>query len=158
MEINIQEKRIVHQVGYLQGLYRGVQSAKHKIPHFTLNLKVHYHVHRSSPVVFVLNQMNPVHTLPSYFFMLHFNIILPFRPQSSKWLFFQLSSPKPCMHFPHVQGQSKKIPNFFFFNYCCTYNLIRLVSFKVLPSTVDTPLPAFFPVLERVLRDGVKVL
>ena len=42
--------------------------------------------------------------------------------------------------------------------YCCTYNLIRLASFKVLPSTVDTPLPAFFPVLERVLervlRDG----
>ena len=50
----------------------------------------------------------------------------------------------------------------FFLIYCCTYNLIRLVSFKVLPSTVDTPLPAFFPVLgrvlERVLRDGAKVL
>ena len=50
----------------------------------------------------------------------------------------------------------------FFLIYCYTYNLIRLVSFKVLPSTVDTPLPAFFPVLERVLervlRDGAKVL
>jgi hypothetical protein len=45
-----------------------------------------------------------------------------------------------------------------FLIYCCTYNLIRLVSFKVLPSTVDTPLPAFFPVLERVLQDGAKVL
>ena len=44
-----------------------------------------------------------------------------------------------------VRGQSKKIPNFFFLIYCCTYNLIRLVSFKVLPSTADTPLPAFFP-------------
>ena len=32
----------------------------------------------------------------------------------------------------------------FFLIYCCTYNLIRLVSFKVLPSTVDIPLPAFF--------------
>jgi hypothetical protein len=29
--------------------------------------------------------------------------------------------------------------------YCSTYNLIKLVSFKVLPSTLDTPLPAFFP-------------
>jgi hypothetical protein len=49
-----------------------------------------------------------------------------------------------------------------FLIYCYTYNLIRLVSFKVLPSTVDTPLAAFFPVLERVLEcvlwDGAKVL
>ena len=52
--------------------------------------------------------------------------------------------------------------NFFFLIYCCTYNLIRLVSFKVPLSTFDTPLPAFYPVLERVLervlRDGGKVL
>jgi len=50
----------------------------------------------------------------------------------------------------------------FFLIYCYTYNLIRLVSFKVLLSTVDTLLPAFFPVLERVmervLQDGAKVL
>ena len=42
-----------------------------------------------------------------------------------------------------------------------TYNLIKLVTFKVLPSTLDTPLPTFFPVLEgvleRVLWDGAKV-
>jgi hypothetical protein len=52
--------------------------------------------------------------------------------------------------------------NFLILIYCCTDNLIRLVSFKVLLSTVDTPLSAFFPVpervLERVSRDGVKVL
>ena len=56
----------------------------------------------------------------------------------------------------------QKDTELFFLIYCCTYNLIRLVSFKVLPSTVDTPLPAFFlvleRVLERVLRDGAKVL
>ena len=50
----------------------------------------------------------------------------------------------------------------FFKIYCCTYNLIRLDSFKVLPSTVDTLLPAVFQVLERVLervlRVGAKVL
>ena len=48
-----------------------------------------------------------------------------------------------------------------FLIYCFTYNLIKLVSFKVLPSTLDTPRPSFFPVLERVLervlRDGAKV-
>jgi hypothetical protein len=50
---------------------------------------------------------------------------------------------------------------FFILIYCFTYNLIRLVSFKVLLSTVDTLLPTFLPVLERVLervlRDGAKV-
>ena len=38
----------------------------------------------------------------------------------------------------------QKDTELFFLIYCCTYNLIRLVSFKVLPSTVDTPFPAFF--------------
>ena len=45
--------------------------------------------------------------------------------------------------------------------YCFTYNLIKLVSFKVLPSTPNTPRPTSIPVLERVLervlRDGAKV-
>ena len=66
-----------------------------------------------------------------------------------------------CDVIQQYQG-SPKNTELFFLIYCCTYNLIRLVSFKVLPSTVDTRLPAFFPVLERVLerilRDGAKVL
>ena len=49
---------------------------------------------------------------------------------------------------------------FLFLIYCFTYNVMTLVSFKVLPFTLNTLLP-FFPVLERVLervlRDGVKV-
>jgi len=61
-----------------------------------------------------------------------------------------------------VRGQSIKKPNFFFcLIYCFTYKLIKLLSFKVLPSTLETPLPTFSPVLERVLervlRDGAKV-
>ena len=48
-----------------------------------------------------------------------------------------------------------------FLFYCFTYNLIKLVSFRVSPSTLDKPRPTFFPVLERilerVLRDGAKV-
>jgi hypothetical protein len=62
----------------------------------------------------------------------------------------------------YIRGQSIKKPNFFcFLIYCFTYNLIKLVSFKVLPSIPDTPLPTFFPVLERilerVLQEGAKV-
>ena len=44
-----------------------------------------------------------------------------------------------------------------FLVYCFTYNLIKLVFFKVLPFTLDTQRPTFLPVLERVLRDGAKV-
>ena len=45
----------------------------------------------------------------------------------------------------------------FFLVYCFTYNLIKPVSFKILPSTLDTQPPMGFPVLECVLRDGTKV-
>ena len=59
-----------------------------------------------------------------------------------------------------VRRQSIK-KSIFFLIYCFTYNLNKLVSFKVLPSTLDTARPTFFPVLERVLervlRDGAKV-
>ena len=55
----------------------------------------------------------------------------------------------------------KETELFLFLIYCFIYNLIKLVSFKVLSSTLDTPLTTFFPVvervLERVLRDGAKV-
>ena len=65
-------------------------------------------------------------------------------------------------HTVHTYTRAVQKDTDLFLIYYCTYNLIRLVSFKLLPSTVDTPLPAFFPVLERVLervlRDGAKVL
>ena len=59
-----------------------------------------------------------------------------------------------------VRGESIKKPNFVE-NYCFTYNLIKIISFKVLLYTLDTPIPTFFPVLERdlerVLQNGAKV-
>ena len=52
-----------------------------------------------------------------------------------------------CLHVcvcVYLRGQSINKPKFIFLIYCFTCKLIKIVSFKVLPSTLDTPLPAFF--------------
>jgi len=68
--------------------------------------KIDYHVHKSPPLVPVLNQMNSMHSIPSCFFEKHCNIICPSMPKSSNLsLSFKPShqnsvctSPLPHMH------------------------------------------------------------
>jgi hypothetical protein len=45
--------------------------------------KVNYHIHKSLPPVPELSQINPSHDPPSQF-LIHFNIIYPSKPGSSK--------------------------------------------------------------------------
>jgi hypothetical protein len=60
-------------------------SVSWEIKRSSWNSKVHYRVHKTPPVGPVLLQMNPVHTLTSYYYKIHFNITLPFLNSSSKW-------------------------------------------------------------------------
>jgi hypothetical protein len=58
----------------------------HKIP-CMLWIKVYHFVHNSPLLASIQHQANAFHNIPCYFIKIHFNIILPSRPRSSKWSF-----------------------------------------------------------------------
>jgi hypothetical protein len=59
-------------------------SASRKIPRILWNPNVHYRIHNSQlPALSGARSIQP--TPPSHFSEIHFNIILPSRPGSSKW-------------------------------------------------------------------------
>jgi len=54
------------------------------------NPTVHHRVHRCSTLVSIWSQINPVHALPSHYFDILFNIILPLRLFLLMFCFFQV--------------------------------------------------------------------
>jgi hypothetical protein len=67
-------------------------AAIQELPNILWNQMVNYRVHKSPPLVPILNQIDPVHTTPSYLSKIHFNISHPPTFWPSSWsLFFWLS-------------------------------------------------------------------
>ena len=54
------------------------------VSHTLQNPRIHYHVHIKSPIFHDLSKMNPIHTFPSYFLKVSFNIIFPCKTKSFK--------------------------------------------------------------------------
>ena len=77
------------------------------------NPTVRYCFYNSLLLVHILRQTNPVHGLPSYFYVINFNIILPFMPMSFKWyLSFRFPNQNPVyvflysLYMPHAPPTS----------------------------------------------------
>ena len=56
-----------------------------EFPGILWNPKVHYHIHKRSPPLSILHQRHPDYASPPHFLKIHFDIIFPFTPRSSKW-------------------------------------------------------------------------
>ena len=86
-----------------------------EIPYILWYAKAHYHIHNSPPLVLIPSQSHLVHNIPSYFFRIHFNIILLFHPKSSKWpLSFRFPHQKPvCISLLLYTGCPRRnVPDF----------------------------------------------
>jgi hypothetical protein len=64
---------------------RSCQSLNYSISQHFMEIRVHFRVHNIPSLVYILSQMNPVHTTPSYLSYIRLNNNLPPTSRSSYW-------------------------------------------------------------------------
>jgi hypothetical protein len=73
-------------------------AATQELPSILWNPKVHYHFHKSSPLVPILSQIDPVHTIPSYLSKIYFNYCPPTYKLDFLVISFFLASPTNILY------------------------------------------------------------
>lgn len=83
----------------------------YKTPSYWRNSpRLHYRTHKGTPVVTILRQINPLHTLQSSLCKIHFNIAVYLCLYFKSISFFQVSLPKRYKHFFSFQYVPDALP------------------------------------------------
>jgi len=84
-QINQPTNQPTNQLYGAESFLWSTEPLSQEIPRLFWNPRVHYCVHNNPPLVPILSQMHPVHTLPPYLPKNPSNIILSSTLRSSKW-------------------------------------------------------------------------
>jgi hypothetical protein len=77
-KINLDNHSLTHSLMELSSTWEGADcAATQELPSVLWNPKIHYHVHKSPPLVPILSQINPISTIPSSLSKIYSTLIIP---------------------------------------------------------------------------------